>query len=310
MGLFGGSKPKVPRLQLKPTTLTTGYGTASYNPKTGGVGYQLDDQLAQFRDLFYNSAMGFQPTEADTQFAQGVTDYGRGLFSRASNLDVGKMASDYYDQQQSVLAPNRALEEARLGDTLFKTGRTGYGTGYQGGGYINPEQFSLLKAREQQNAELQLGSEDRARALQNQDFANAFSYMDAGNSLATQPYQQMQQLLGYGTGVEGLGMGMFDTLGNFSQLQQSWQLAKQQNDAARAAAKASGGLLGGIGSGLLSGAASAFTGGFTGGLSSLGSSAFSSLFSKPTASSETSSMLSPLTGSNYRPTGGAGIRLF
>lgn len=307
MGLFGGGT-KVPRLQMKPTTLTTGFGNASYNPTTGAVGYQLDDQLAQFRDLFYNSAMGFQPTEADSQFAQGVSDYGRGLFSRAANLDVGKMASDYYDQQQTALAPNRALEEARLGDSLFKTGRTGYGTGYQGGGYINPEQFSLLKAREQQNAELQLGSEDRARSLQQQDLANAFSYMDAGNNLAMQPYQQVQQLLGYGTGVEGLGMGMLGELGQFSQLQQSWQQAKQQNDAARAASKG-GGLLGGIGSGLLSGAANAFTGGFTGGLSSLGSTAFSSLFSSPVTSAA-SSVYSPLTGSNYRPVGGIGINLF
>lgn len=308
MGLFG-STPSVPDLEMKPTTITTGFGKSRYNPETGNIKLTLSDQLAQFRDLFYNSAMGFKPNEADNKFAQSVTDYGRGLFSRASNLDVGKMSSDYYNQQQSVLAPNRALEEARLGDTLFKTGRTGFGTGYQGGGYINPEQFSLLKAREQQNAEMLLGAEDRARSIQNQDFSNALNYINTGNALEMTPYQQMAQVLGYGTGVEGLGTGMIDSLGQFSNLQQSWQTALQQNQAQQAAAKSSGGLLGGIGSGLLSGAASAFTGGFTGGLSSLGSSAFSSLFSSPVTSSA-SSMFSPLTGSNYSPVGGAGIRLF
>lgn len=244
---------KPPRLQFKPTNLTTDVGTANYNPLTGDVSTTLAPELAQFRDLFWNDAMNFAPSDAQQAFAENVSNYGMGLFNRAANLDTNQITQDYYNQMQSNLAPSRAMEEARLGDTLFKTGRTGYGTGYMGGGYVNPEQFSLLKAREEANANMLLGSQDRARAMQQQDITAAGQYLNLGNALGLQPYQNVSMLAGLGTDIANQGVGLLNPLSSFSSLQQSWQTAKQQNDAARAAAS-SGGFLSGLGGGLLSSA--------------------------------------------------------
>ena len=190
-----------PRLQFKPTNLTTDVGTANYNPLTGDVSTTLSPELAQFRDLFWNDAMNFAPSEEQQAFAESVGNYGMGLFNRAANLDTNQITQDYYNQMQSNLAPSRAMEEARLGDTLFKTGRTGYGAGYVGGGYVNPEQFALLKAREEANANMLLSSQDRARAMQQQDITAAGQYLNLGNALSLQPYQNVAGLADLGIGI-------------------------------------------------------------------------------------------------------------
>lgn len=258
-------KAKVPQLQMKPTNLTTDVGTASYDPSTGNVSATLSPELAQFRDLFWNDAMNFAPSEEQQAFAESVGNYGMGLFNRAANLDTNKITQDYYNQMQANLAPSRAMEEARLGDTLFKTGRTGYGTGYSGGGYVNPEQFALLKAREEANANLLLSSEDRARNLQQNDIANAGKYINFGNALQLTPYENVSSLANLGIGLSNQATNLLNPLSTFSQQQFNWQTAKQQNDAARAAAK-SGGFLSSLGGGLLSSAVSSFGGGIGDGL--------------------------------------------
>ena len=246
-------KKKPPRLQFKPTNLTTDVGTANYNPLTGDVSTTLSPELAQFRDLFWEDAMSFAPSEEQQAFAENVSNYGMGLFNRAANLDTNQITQDYYNQMQANLAPSRAMEEARLGDTLFKTGRTGYGTGYMGGGYVNPEQFSLLKAREEANANMLLASQDRARAMQQQDIANAGQYLNLGNALSLQPYQNVGMLADLGIGISNQATNLLSPLSQFSRQQFVWQNAKQQSDAARAAASG-GGFLSGLGGGLLSAA--------------------------------------------------------
>lgn len=245
-----------PRLQFKPTNLTTDVGTANYNPLTGDVSTTLSPELAQFRDLFWNDAMNFAPSEEQQAFAESVGNYGMGLFNRAANLDTNQITQDYYNQMQSNLAPSRAMEEARLGDTLFKTGRTGYGAGYMGGGYVNPEQFALQKAREEANANMLLSSQDRARAMQQQDITAAGQYLNLGNALSLQPYQNVAGLADLGIGISNQATNLLSPLGQFSNTQLQWQSAKQQNDAARAAASGSG-FFGGLGGGLLSSASQA-----------------------------------------------------
>ena len=253
-GKGGGDMPDY---QATPLNLTSGFGTASYNPQSGQVGYTLNPQLSAIRDYFYNQVGSFQPSAAQQQYATNVGNYGMGLFNQAMNLDTTKMAQDYYNQQQANLAPSRATEEARLGDTLFKTGRTGYGTGYQGGGYVNPEQFALLKAREEANANMMTASEDRARSLQQSDLQNALRYTDAANTLRTQPLTTMAQVLGLGTGVENLGYNQLSTLGTFSQLQNANDQAAYRAAAAQAESDGKGGL-GGLVGGVASGASSVF----------------------------------------------------
>ena len=261
---MSSKKPKVAALQMKPTTVTTGFGSGTYDPSTGQAGYTLSDPLAQMRDVFYGAAGDFLPTPEQQAYAQQVGNFGQKLFSTATGTDLQQQIADYYNQQQNILAPGRERESAQLADAQFKTGRLGYGTGTQGG-YINPQQFALQQAREQQNAQLLLGSEDRARAIQQQDIARALGLADSSAALSMQPYQQAYGLFGYGTGIEGLGGNVLNTVGQFAPLQFSWQNAQQQNQQAMNDAKASGGgFLGGIGGSLLNAGLNYATGGISG----------------------------------------------
>lgn len=281
MGLFSSKKPKVAPLVAQPTTVTTGYGTGTYNPATGQVGYTLADPLAQMRDIFYGASQEFLPTAEQQQYAQQVGDYGRGLFTGATQYSIPELTSQYYNRQQEILAPERAMESARLADNMFASGRLGYGTGTEGG-YINPQQYALQKARESANAQLALNAEDRARAIQAQDIKQGLGLLDVESALRMNPYAQATTLFGTGTGIEGLGYGMLPTVGNFATTQANWQKALQANQQEMNNAKASGGLgglFGGIGqavsgltnvfgkgwgSDLLNAGASWYTGGLSG----------------------------------------------
>lgn len=305
---MSSKKPKVAALQTMPTTVTTGFGTGSYNPATGNVGYTLDDQLAQLRDVFYGASEDFLPTEQQQQYAQQVGQYGQSLFGNATNRDLQSQISNYYQQQQNMLSPERDRESARLQDQLFASGRSGYGAGTEGG-YVNPQQFALQQAREQQNAGLLLGAEDRARAMQQQDIAQALGLADSASALQLQPYQQASSLFNIGAGIEGLGMNTLNTVGQFAPLQQSWQNNLQANQQAMNNAKASGGgFLGGLGGSLLSTGLNYATGGFSNALgSSLGQS-LGNWGSGLIGNGATGAGFSPLSGSAYSPVGGPGIR--
>jgi hypothetical protein len=303
---MSSKKPKVAALQMKPTTVTTGFGTGSYNPATGNVGYTLDPTLQQFRDMFYSGAEGMAPTEEQQAFARQVGDYGTGLFNRAANLDVNQMTQDYYNQQQNLLAPSRAQEESRLGDTLFKQGRTGAGIGVLGGGgYINPEQFGLQYAREQANNQMLMGAEDRARGIQATDLNNAFGYINTGNALSMQPYQNVATLFGQGADIEGLGYNTLNTVGQFAPMQLNWQQAQQANQQARNNAKASGGgFMSGLGGSLLNAGIGYATGGWGGAaMGALGGGASTPGFGGGMFSFGSSSPLNNWISSLSRPTG-------
>jgi hypothetical protein len=314
---MSSKKPKVAALQMKPTTVTTGFGTGSYNPATGNVGYTLDPTLQQFRDMFYGAAEGMAPTEEQMAFAQQVGDYGTGLFNRAANLDVNQMTQDYYNQQQNLLAPSRAQEESRKGDTLFKQGRTGAGIGVLGGaGYINPEQFALNYAREQANNQMLMGAEDRARGIQATDLNNAFGYINTGNALSMQPYQNVATLFGQGADIEGLGYNTLNTVGQFAPMQFQWQDAQQKNQQAINNAKASGGgFMSSLGGSLLNAGIGYATGGWggaaMGALGGMGGGASTPGFGGGMFSFGSSSPLNNWISSLSRPTGNVspGIQL-
>jgi hypothetical protein len=145
------------------------------------------------------------------------------------------------------MAPSRAQEESRLADTLFKTGRTGAAVG-RGEGYVNPEQFGLLKAREEADAARFFAAEDRARGIQGQDIQRGLGLIDSANALSMRPYSNVSSLFGLGTGVEGLGYNTLSTVGQFAPIQANWQQALQSNQQQINKAKAAGG---GFGSALL-----------------------------------------------------------
>lgn len=279
----GGGKGKKPkRIPIVPANVSTGFGTAVADPRTGQYSYTLDPRLAQMRDIFYGAAPEFMPTEEEAQFARDVSASGMSIFGRGGELlqqalaqDPNQIAQDYYSQMQNLMAGDRAEEEARLANTLFKTGRTGVGTGVQGG-YVNPEQFALLRSRELANQQLGINASQLGRAQREGDVGFAsrvlgtgLSTYGSGKDVAAAPYQTMAGIFGLGTNIEGLG---FQPLGvglNALQSQFAAQQIAQQNENARASGGKKGGLLGSVVNAGLNYATGGGFGSLGGGLSSI-----------------------------------------
>ena len=200
--LFGGGSkaPTVAPYSASPVNTPFGAVTPTGG---GGVNVSLSPELQRFFNIYTSAAERALPSEEQLSFAGDVSEMGQGLFSRAAGTDIGAKTREYYNRVLEGLEPQRAAEESRLADTLFKTGRTGAATGVAGGGYINPEQYSLFKAREEANRNIYLGAEDRARAQQFEDFAKALGLYGTGQELKTTPYATSANILGYGTGLFG-----------------------------------------------------------------------------------------------------------
>lgn len=196
LGLTGQDAPQVSPYSASPITTTTGTATPTGG---GGVTTQLSPELQQFYDYYLSQAKANMPTEQATNFANQVAQYGQGLFGNAANLDQQQLTSNYYNQVMAGLNPQREAENAALANTLFSQGRTGAGAGVQGG-YVNPEQFALLKAREAANAGIYLTAEDRARQIQQENLKNALGFVGMGNELKTAGYALPTSL--FGTGVQ------------------------------------------------------------------------------------------------------------
>jgi hypothetical protein len=253
-----GSKPK--RAKLVPANVSTGFGTATADPKTGQYSYTLDPRLAQLRDVFYGASGEFLPTDIQNMFSQGMTDqamstYGRGsdFLNQALGLSPKEVAAQYYSDIQGLQAPFRELENSQLADSLFKSGRSGAATAFNASGYLNPEQFALLQSRAQSDRALGIEAENLGRSRQLSDLNTAFGLQrggldayNAGQGLRMMPFAQASQLFGLGTGLEGLGSSSLDFAGNAAQLQLQAQQQQQAINNARASGGKGGGLLGGI----------------------------------------------------------------
>jgi hypothetical protein len=281
----GGGKGKKPAyVPITPANVSTGFGTATANPRTGQYSYTLDPRLAEMRDIFYGATDQFMPTAEEQQFAQNVSQTGMGIAGRgneflnqALGLDTAQVGQDYYNQIQNLMSMDRAQEEARLADTLFKSGRTGAAVGTQGG-YLNPEQFALLKAREQANQQLAINANQYGRAQREGDVGFATRLMGtgldtygAGKNVQAAPYNQMAGIFGLGTNIEGLGLKPLEIAGNALNAQLAQQKIQQQQENDRVKGGKGGSILGTIGSavgGYFGGPAGAQIGGQIG--SSLG----------------------------------------
>lgn len=188
-----------------PYSIKTGYGTSTIDEANKTGTYTLTPEMQAFRDQFFGGALAAMPSQEQLAFASQVSDYGKGLFDKATNMDIGAMTKDYYDKQIALLEPGRAQESSRLNDLMFSGGTIGAGVG-MGSGYVNPQQYAQTMAREQQNAVLAAGSEDRARQIQGDTLTQANALYGMGQSYATQPYETANTLFGYGSNVENLGL--------------------------------------------------------------------------------------------------------
>jgi hypothetical protein len=192
----GGDAPTVAPYQASNIYSTTG---SAVGGPGGSVTTQLSPELQQFYNFYLNEAMKNMPSASQEMFANKVGQFGQSMFNQATGLDTQQMTTDYYNQLIRNLQPQREQENVQLAGSLFSQGRTGVGTGVEGG-YVNPEQFALLKAREQANAGLYLTAEDRARAIRNEELKGGLGFVGLGNELKTAGYALPTSL--FGTGVQ------------------------------------------------------------------------------------------------------------
>jgi hypothetical protein len=206
----GGSGTSAQAPTFTPYAVTSGFGTSSIDPNARTASYTLDPKYAALRDQFLTGSSGAMPQQYQIDTGNMVSGIGTGLFGEASSMNINDMTKSYLANQISLLEPGRAQESSRLNDLMFSKGTLGQGVG-MGGGYVNPQQYAQAMAREQQNAALAVAAEDRARSIQADTYTQAGALYGLGQSYLTQPYENANTLLGYGVGIENLGLGTMAT---------------------------------------------------------------------------------------------------
>lgn len=197
--------------QYKPWDVTGSYfGSADFDYEANKANYELSPELQQLRDMFMNQALGGVDQNAIAE-GQGIKDKGLGMFTDAFNRDVSAMASDYLKDMQDLVQPGRAQNEQRLANNLFASGRMGQGTAaYEGGGYLNPERMEYLTAMNREDNQMAFHARDKAKSEQLADMSTGLGYYGLGNDLRMQPYTDVFNLFGMGSGVEATGMKPFE----------------------------------------------------------------------------------------------------
>lgn len=166
---------------------------------------------------YRQAQQGLMPTSYQASATPEAMAYANQLNQLAGQVtptsyDPTAAAQQYYQQQQDLMQPGRAAEEARLATANFGRGTGGLGvqTG-TGSAPSNPLAQALFNARAQQDATLAAQSTDVARQRLQSDINLGTSLGAAGltaqqQSEATQRANMLQNLglsLGYGT--QGLG---------------------------------------------------------------------------------------------------------
>lgn len=216
-GIFGGDQPDFSQAQFKPYSVTTPFGSTS--TKGRNISANLSPELKALYDSYLSGAMGAMPSEEDLAFGQRISRTGQNLFDQylgkvneALNYDVDKETQDYYEKTLAMLQPERDMEASNLADILFKTGRTGAGVS-MGEGYVNPEQYALLKARENANAGIFLNAQDRARAIRTENLDRILQGLNTSVSMFGTGASVAPSLFGGSQGIAGGAMNMATPLG-------------------------------------------------------------------------------------------------
>lgn len=142
--------------QFRPMGMTTAFGSSQFTPEGQGS-YTLSPELQAIQQRLFGAAGGYDPTQIG-QMAQPLTGGAQSLFNLGQQYlatSPEQAAQQYMSQQQGLLAPGRAAEEARLSTANFGRGTGGLGvqTG-TGSAPSNPLAQALFNARAQQDAEL------------------------------------------------------------------------------------------------------------------------------------------------------------
>jgi hypothetical protein len=154
--------------RFRPYGITTGFGTSRFDTNKDTGTYDLDPRLAAFRDQYYSGAQG--------------------VLGQMQGYDPQAMARTVYGEQQALLDPSRQAENEALRASQLSSGRIGLGltgsaVGAGTGGMLNPQQFSLDRARAQADAQMAFNSREYGQA-------------------------ELDRLIGRGTGLMNTGFGI------------------------------------------------------------------------------------------------------
>ena len=149
---------------FRPVGMTTSFGNSNFTMGPDGrlqsAGYTLNPQMQGMQSQFMNQAQnglnqyvnGQQTAQPLLQGAQSAMNLGQGYLQQ----DPQAQAAQYLAQQEALLAPGRAQQNAAMNTNMFNTGRMGLGVGATsaangGMGNSNPEYQAMLNARAMQD---------------------------------------------------------------------------------------------------------------------------------------------------------------
>jgi hypothetical protein len=200
--------------QFRPMGMTTAFGSSQFTPEGQGS-YTLSPELQAIQQRLFGAAGGYDPTQIGAM-AQPLTGGAQSLFNLGQQYlatSPEQAAQQYMSQQQGLLAPGRAAEEARLAAANFGRGTGGLGvqTG-TGTAPSNPLAQALFNARAQQDATLAAQADEfgQKRAVFGAGlFGTGGELLGQVPALTTAGYNPLQTQLNLLGGVERMGQQPF-----------------------------------------------------------------------------------------------------
>jgi hypothetical protein len=135
--------------EFRPYGVTTGFGTGWFDTAKQQAGYELSPVYQAFRDRMLGTSAG--------------------VFDQLGAADPQAAAAQYLAEQQGLLAPQRQAEDIALRNAQLGRGRIGMGLSSEAagagmGGMVNPEQFSLNRARALADAQMAAQAREQGQA--------------------------------------------------------------------------------------------------------------------------------------------------
>lgn len=200
--------------QFRPMGMTTAFGSSQFTPEGAGS-YTLSPELQAIQQRLFGQAGAYDPTQI-AQAAQPLMGGAQSLFNLGQQYlatSPEQAAQQYMAQQQGLLAPGRAAEEARLASANFGRGTGGLGvqTG-TGTAPANPLAQALFNARAQKDAELAAQADvyGQKRAVFGAGlFGTGGELLGQVPALTTAGYNPLQTQLNLLGGVEKMGQQPF-----------------------------------------------------------------------------------------------------
>jgi len=199
--------------QFNPYGMTTNFGTSKFEDGRGS--YTLSPELQSIQNRLFAATGQYDPTQIGAM-AQPLTGGAQSLFNLGQQYlatSPEQAAQQYMSQQQGLLAPGRAAEEARLATANYGRGTGGLGvqTG-TGTAPSNPLAQALFNARAQQDATLAAQADEfgQKRAVFGAGlFGTGGELLGQVPKLTTAGYAPLEAQLGLLRTTEGLGQQPF-----------------------------------------------------------------------------------------------------